>query len=124
MSLESDLYTRLSTFAGLTALVSTRIYPSRLPDNPTLPAVVYTRITTTHVLASGDVPLVRARMQIDVWDDSYLDVVAVAAQVHAALDMASPTGLVATIPENDSDDYDSEALLHRKRMDFWIWKLQ
>jgi hypothetical protein len=124
MSLESDLYTALSTHGGLSALVGTRIYPNRLPDNPTLPAVVYQRITTNHNLASGNVPLIRARMQLDCYDDSYLSVVAVAVQVHAALDMASPTGLAAAVPENDDDSYDPEALLHRRRLDVFVWKNQ
>ena len=124
MSLESDLFTKLSTHAGLSALVGTRIYPNRLPDNPTLPAVVYQRITTMNVLASGDVPLIRARMQVDCWDDSYLSVAAVAAQVHAALDMGSSTGLEASIPEDEDDSYDTDAQLHRKRLDFFVWRNQ
>jgi hypothetical protein len=63
-------------------------------------------------------------MQLDCYDDSYLSVVAVAAQVHAALDMASPTGLAAAVPENDDDMYDGDALLHRRRLDVFVWKNQ
>jgi hypothetical protein len=124
VSLESDLFTKLSTHGGLSALVGTRIYPNRLPDNPTLPACVYQRISTLNHLASGDVPLIRARMQIDCWSDSYVTAGNVAVQVHAALDMASSSGLEASIPEDEDDMYDTDAQLHRKRIDFFIWRNQ
>ena len=46
MHLEEALYTYLSTYAGLIALTSTRIYPEEKPQNCIMPAVVYSRIST------------------------------------------------------------------------------
>lgn len=124
MSLESDLRAYLLTQTGVTDLVSTRIYPNRLPDGPTLPAVVYQRISTNHALASGNVPLVRARIQVDAWAERYEDVSAIGAALHTALDMVSATGLHALIPEDDDDGFDVEALLHRRRIDMFVWRNQ
>lgn len=124
MSLESELRTHILADGGVSVLIGTRYYPNRLPDNPTLPAVVYSRITTNHNLASGHVPLVRCRMQIDAWSDSYADVVAIGEALHTALDMIAPTGLQAVIPEDDDDSYDTDAQLHRRRLDVWVWRNQ
>jgi hypothetical protein len=123
MSLEADLRTYLLTQTGVTNLVGSRIHPSRLPDNPTLPAVVYQRISTLHNLASGNVPLTRARIQLDVWADSYAEAVTGAEALHAALDMVSATGIHASFPEDDESGYDESALKHRRRIDMFIWKV-
>lgn len=44
MSLEGAIYSRLTTTAGVTALVSTRVYPIELPERPTYPAATYQRV--------------------------------------------------------------------------------
>ena len=46
MSAESTLYAALSGWAGLTALVSTRIYPDEVPLGVALPAVAWLREST------------------------------------------------------------------------------
>ena len=79
--------TRLTGFAGLTALVGTRIFPMVMPDTPTFPAVTY------HMLSSSsgkgaltDPPLMQAVFQITSWGKSMLSARSVADQVRAALD--------------------------------------
>lgn len=92
MTIETELYTRLTTHAGLSALIGTRAYPLHLPQKPTLPAVTYARVSATRVSAMGaDTGLVRPRFQIDVWAEKYITQGAktgareVAEQVRAAL---------------------------------------
>jgi hypothetical protein len=89
MSLESEVYSRLSGFAGLTALVSTRIYPLRLPQDTTLPAVTFTRLSASRLSAMGSDPgLVRARVQYDAWTEgsgAFDGARAIAEQIRAAL---------------------------------------
>ena len=41
MGLRETVYTRCTTHAGTSALVGTRCYPDRLPENVTYPAIVY-----------------------------------------------------------------------------------
>lgn len=122
-AIEADLRTALTGHAGFSALVGTRVYPQQLPDNPTLPAVVYSRISSRYKLASGNVPAVRARIQIDCWDDNQVTCWDVADQVHAALDFASPTGLHVVFPEDDDDGFDTEAQLYRRRIDVFCWRI-
>lgn len=46
MSAETDVYAALSGAAGVTALVSTRIYPNVRPQDSDVPCVVYDRSGT------------------------------------------------------------------------------
>lgn len=46
MSAETELYATLSGAAGVTALVSTRIYPDIIPQDADLPAIAYQRTGT------------------------------------------------------------------------------
>lgn len=57
---------------AVTARVEQRIYPRKLPDAATFPAIVVLKAAGvgSYVLA-GDAGLERARVQIDVYADSY-----------------------------------------------------
>lgn len=69
MSLESVIFTRLTTHAGTTALIGLRCRPLRLQQKETYPAISFARISTIRQSAMGADPgLVRARVQIDCWD--------------------------------------------------------
>ena len=46
MSAESTLYGILSTAAGVTALVGTRIYPDLIPEEKATPYIGYERVST------------------------------------------------------------------------------
>lgn len=86
MSAETELYAVLSAAAGLTALVSTRIYPDILPEEYQLPAVVYTRsgtdpVITIHGGNLGDF----VDLQINAWGKTRASAAAVAVQIEAAL---------------------------------------
>lgn len=78
---------RLAAFAGLTALVSTRIYPDVMPDTPTYPAVTYQLTSSkTEKGALTDPPLCQATFQITAWAKSRVDARKIADQIRAALD--------------------------------------
>ena len=71
-----NLYTavghRLSTYTNLTALVSTRIYATKLPQNVSYPAVSYQVISALpreHTMNADD-DLTAARVQVSAWDDN------------------------------------------------------
>jgi hypothetical protein len=86
------LYEKLSTTAGLTSLVSTRIYPDLMPQSPTLPAVTYQMISNVreerHRGQTGDS---RPRFQLTCWAATALAAAAVAAQVRLAVMAMSGT---------------------------------
>lgn len=121
MSLDTDLVTRLKSHAGVQGIVAGRIYPTKIPDTGTLPCVVYRRISTVPVLASGSAPLRRARYQIDCWAQRHIDADALATEMRDAMDYAS-AGFVAAFPDNDADDPDDDSGAHRRRLDYFIWE--
>lgn len=86
MAIEETLYTRLSTHAGLSALVSTRISPNIKAQDSALPAVTYRRVSSTRFSAMAvDAEVVKARFQIDVWASTYDSAAAVRDQVRDAM---------------------------------------
>ena len=64
----SDLVSFLGQQSAITSIVSTRVYPVRLPQKPTLPALSYTQISAVRVKdLSGPAGKARRRIQIDSW---------------------------------------------------------
>jgi len=92
MTIESEIYDRATTHAGLLALISDRFYPGELPQDATYPAISYRQVSAGRPSAMGsDVGIVDARFQLDIWtkdDESglsgYDSKIAVSEQVRAA----------------------------------------
>lgn len=84
--IEQDLRTYLLAQPSVTALIATRLYPIRLPQGVTLPAVTYQRITGSSEQAyDGPVNLGQGTIQFDCWADTYASALAVAEQVRQKL---------------------------------------
>ena len=89
MSAETQLYAALSGRAALTALVSTRIYPDAIPENVTLPAVVFVRASTNPTYTIGNVLVCEeVRFAITAWAETRTSAEAIADQIRLALDGA------------------------------------
>ncbi len=102
MAIESEIYSRLSGFAGLTALVSTRIYPGMAIQGVAEPYVVFFEVSAGRPAAMGPTyGLARARFQFTAFGkdrsgvsgvDEARDVV---EQLKAALDpWTTSTGII------------------------------
>lgn len=89
MSIESEIFDRLTNFAGLTALISSRVHPVDLPQDVTLPALAYWLVSEDRETAMGSDPgIVRARFQFDIYDrgsGARLSAINVGEQLRAAL---------------------------------------
>lgn len=87
MKIEEALYTYLKSHTGLSALVGSRIYPLKLPQNPTLPAVVYVKVSYAgeRAMGTGNPRASRARFQFSCFAQSYASAKDVAEQVKLAL---------------------------------------
>ena len=126
MSIESVIYDRLSGHAGLSALVSTRVYPNVAPQNVTVPFVTYRRVSALRESGYGeDIGIVTSRFQIDMYATTYSGVRAIAEQVRAATQRYRASGtdpeVIDTFIENELETFEAEpALLHHAVTDIRI----
>lgn len=126
MSLESELYARLSGYSGLTALVSSRIYPNVAPQDVAYPYVAWRRVSAERPPGMGsDAGIVAVRIQLDAFATSYLGARAVAEQLRLALQRwrapaASPEILDSFIV-GDLDTFEPDPALHHAVIDASIW---
>jgi len=120
MTIETDVFTRLSTYPGLTALIATRVYPLRLPQNPVLPAVTLFKVSTPREQShGGDSALQHPRYQFSCWAETYGAAWAVADQVRLALQGLAAGGV--GIYDNGVDMYDPETGWYHVAIDITIW---
>lgn len=86
MTPEVVLHTHLLADPSVAGIVGTRIYPKELPQTATLPAlsyhVVFARGTYSY---TGPSTLVRARVQMDAWANTYAQAVSLTEAVRRAL---------------------------------------
>jgi len=123
--LEKAIFTRLSTDAGITALAGNRIYPQILPQNPTLPAITYFRVSTTKPYAqSNSVNIAQARLQISCWAETYSVMKSLVEAVRKSLDGFSGVvnGIQITSYLNTCYDlYDDDTGIYHGIVDFKIF---
>lgn len=120
------LFTFLS--AANTA-ASDRIYPKRLPQGATLPAITYLLASDpTEHTHSGPSSLAHPRYQLNCWaegEGGYLAAHSLAEEVRAALDgyRGLPAGveIQAALSENSRDNDDADTGRHWVSLDFIIW---
>ena len=130
--IDDAMYSYLSTYAGLVALVSKRIYPIVMPLNCILPAVSYQRISTERVHAfSSDTALTAATFQVSSWAKSdtvrkgYSHTQLISEQVRKALQnysgsMGSMT-VNAVLLIGELTDYDTSTDTYAIHQDFEVW---
>jgi hypothetical protein len=106
-------------FDTLKGLVSNRVYPLVMPQNPTLPALVYTRIVTNAQNNLDRPPtLDQCLIQIDSYAKTYLEAKQVAEQARDVLEVSA---LKSTL-QNIQDFWEDEAKIYRVTMDFYCWE--
>lgn len=99
-TLEEGLISYLEGYAGLTALISTRVYHMTKPQTVVYPCLTLQRIDTPfiHTMqtsgATGN--LVTPRFQFDAWAVTYSAAKAITDQLRAALN--GKTGSIGTAP--------------------------
>ena len=129
MHINDALYSYLSTYAGLTALTSNRIYPDNLPQNPTLPAITYVQLSGNRIHAfQQDTGLTYPTYQFTCWGTSRKSAKTTATELRKALQNynglmggASGVNVSGVLILDESDDFDSETKLYNTYLDFEIW---
>lgn len=126
MTIEKDIHYALANDADVSALVSSRIYPLKLPQGWTLPAVTYQRVSgyREHCL-SGASGRARPRFQIDCWASDYDDVKDLADKVRLCLDgfkgdINTESDVGGITLEADRDLWEENIDTYRVSMDFII----
>lgn len=131
-TLEEGLGDYLATYAGLTALISTRVYWMREPQGITLPCLTFERIDTmrthTHDTSGANTDLARPRFQFDAVAETYSSAKAITDQVRAALNGKSGTigvtythTIQAALVDAEEPDYDAETETYTSRSEYLIW---
>lgn len=129
MSAEAAVYGRLSNYSDLTDLVSTNIYPGRLPPGTRGQAVSYELIGHTPTRAmSADAAVARSRVQVNCFGErsgsvsSYASAKAVRDAVVAALNRfrgtAGGVAVQAVYLITEVDLYDQDAKKDGIAVDF------
>jgi hypothetical protein len=117
--IEEALYSHLSTSTGLTALVSDRIYPIMMPQDPTLPAITYQRISNSPVnTIGGFASLDNPHIQFDCWATSYSSVKALGDKLRKTIAAATTFN---ALQMSDQDLYEADTEIYRVSMDFSCW---
>lgn len=117
--IENKLFKHLSTVNGLSTYIGTRLYPLKMPQPPTYPSIVYSRIITNPENSIGGyVNLQQVYMQFDIYSTSYAQVKNISTALHTA--MGSASGYSALL-DDDRDDYEDELGVYRISQDYSIW---
>ena len=130
MTIESVLFTRLTGYAGLTALIGKRLYALVMPQakgtEKKLPCIVFQEISNKHIYShSGESNLARSRYQFSCYDKTFAGARAVARQLQSALsawsDMTVTPAVSVCFLDAEIDLYDSTLETFRAVRDFVIW---
>lgn len=122
------LFQRLKTWAQVTTLASTRVYPVRLPQTPRMPCVVFTQVSD--VPESGmlkDHPERQARYQVTAWARKYQDAwdlrLACTNAVQRWMDTERTSGVTVldSYIENEFEDWDDEVDAYELSFDLMMW---
>lgn len=118
--IEQDIVASLNANATFNALVGGRLYPLFTPQNAPLPAVVYTRVSTTPENSLlGFSQLDQVRIQFECLAQTVLEAKNLAVVLRAALD-AVPS-LKATCVYV-ADDVDADTRNFRVFVDYNFWQ--
>jgi len=125
MSVEKDLKTYLLTRTAITDILGSRIYYQKLLQDPTLPALTYSRISTVRNRShSGDSSLTRARIQYSCWGATPDDVEdladAIESEMKSFSGTAGSTTVYASIVENRISLLDEESKYYHVPLDLMI----
>lgn len=126
MSIETGLQSHLSADANVSALVSSRIYPLRLPQSFTLPALTYQRVSTERKpTLSGPNERVVGRFQINCFAVSYSAARTLANKVRISLNgykgtLGGEVNVGGISIQGEWEDDDQQTDVYRVMLDFSV----
>jgi len=123
--IEDAIYSKMSGFAGLSALVGNRIYPMHLPQKPTYPCVAYRRVSSKPVnLLSNDSDIMTAVFDIASFSKSADSCYSVADQIRLCLQrwQGTESGIIImdSMLINIDQDYEPDLEIYESSLSFEI----
>lgn len=120
--MEAAIYSILSGTAGVTALVSTRIYPTKAPQSVTYPCVIYARDSLEVEEALSASTTIRYGMfEVMAVASSYSGAKALGDAIRTALNRYAGTAGGITVLDvnviNEGDEYDDDLNVFIKRIE-------
>jgi hypothetical protein len=114
MTIESVIYGKLAA-VGVA-------YPLAMPaTGATLPAMVYQFISEINMRHHGGQDMVRRRLQVACWANTYAAAVTLGDSVKSALNL-NQSNIELITAESISDFKDPEAGLYRRIVEFFVWE--
>jgi hypothetical protein len=125
VSIEAGLVTHLLADGPVAALVVARIYPDKLPQSPTYPALTYEIISDIpYRTLDGDSDREKIRARIHCWAETAAERNDLARKVRTSLaDFSGTMGTVvvsSTKFETWNDFYEDVPEVYRRAVDFFI----
>ena len=123
MSVGKSLFYLLSNASGVTNIVSTRIYPARIPQVQNFPAISYHQISNVPTDQKDAVSKFdRVDFDINLWSKDYSVINTLADAVRTALDRVSISSQGVTINTivfvREIDDFSDPAEIYKKILQF------
>ncbi len=112
-----DVKQHLENSPEVTALIGDRIYPVKLPQNPTYPAITYFQVSGSPIYTKQGRHGTRPRVQISCWAKSYTQVKQLAEKVKLAMDGYAKENL----HQNETDIYEDDVSVYHVPLDFIIF---
>lgn len=124
-TIEEAIHDILVTDSSVKA-ITTRCYPSTLPQNPTYPLILYAKVTGERINdLSGPSGMAHPRFQIEAWAETYAAAKSLANAIRVCLNgYRGTSGTVwigSFLIQSERDIYEPEAACHRVVMDYAIW---
>jgi hypothetical protein len=110
MSIEQKLNEALLQYAGVQAIVSSRVYPTAAPAEAIAPFIVTRIIDKGPFTLNSEVE--RAQAQVTTWAESYTPAKSGAIAARAALDAAAVLNGLAAAIDTESDVVDPDTELY------------
>lgn len=131
--MEADLHSYLLANSGVASEIGTRLYPEILPQNPTLPAIVYTSISEQEeeLMDATSAGFMGRLVQFTAWARTAIDAEQAIQSIKDALRTLAVDNGESPVPtigilrganvENVRSGIDTTTGFYRRDADFRIW---
>lgn len=131
MTIEEALYSYLTSHPGVSALVGTRVYPLKLPQNPKLPGptITYHKVSlfAQRTIGSSGPQFYEERFQFSCWAETYDEAKILAWTLISALqDYSGEIGTVKILDAhtvNETDIYEETVGIYHIPVDIVIHRI-